>query len=165
MPNSPLSLYLATSQHHQKPFILKSGSAYKYFMQNNSHSKTIDTFLDFGFMGAHRFYFGRPISGTIYFFSFGLLGVGWLVDLFLIPSMDRDADRRYIEGRIDYNLCWLLLAFLGLFGVHRFYMGKVLSGLLWLFTGGLFFIGYLYDLWTLNEQVDDINRFGTKTAL
>ena len=41
----------------------------------------------FGFLGAHRFYYGKPISGTIYFFTLGLLGIGWLIDLFLIPSM------------------------------------------------------------------------------
>ena len=49
-------------------------------------------------MGAHRFYYGRPVSGTIWFFTLGLLFIGWIVDLFLIPSMDRDADRRFREG-------------------------------------------------------------------
>ena len=34
----------------------------------------------------------------------------------------------------------------------------VLAGLLWLVTGGLFLIGWLYDFWTLNGQVDVINR-------
>ncbi len=29
--------------------------------------------------------------------------------------------------------------------------------LLWLLTGGLFLLGYLYDYWTLNEQIDDVN--------
>ena len=40
----------------------------------------------FGFLGAHRFYFGRPISGTVYLFTLGLLGIGWLVDLFFDAS-------------------------------------------------------------------------------
>ena len=43
----------------------------------------------FGFLGAHRFYFGRPISGTVYLFTLGLLGIGWLVDLFLMPRLER----------------------------------------------------------------------------
>jgi hypothetical protein len=30
--------------------------------------------------------------------------------------------------------------------------------LIWLFTGGLFLLGLLYDLWTLNEQIDDVNH-------
>ncbi len=109
-------------------------------------------------MGAHRFYYGKQVSGTIYFFTLGLLGVGWLVDLFLIPGMDEEADRKYVEGVIDYNLAWILLGFLGFFGVHRFYMGKYFSGLIWLLTGGLFTIGWLYDLWTLNEQITLVNQ-------
>ena len=43
----------------------------------------------FGFLGAHRFYFGPPISGTVYLFTLGLLGIGWLVDLFLMPRLER----------------------------------------------------------------------------
>jgi hypothetical protein len=38
------------------------------------------------------------------------------------------------------------LGFVGLAGIHRFYKGKVLSGLLWLFTGGLCGIGTILDL-------------------
>ncbi|MCA9162004.1 MAG: TM2 domain-containing protein, partial [Planctomycetales bacterium] len=110
-----------------------------------------------GFTGAHRFYFGKPISGTIWFFTLGLLGVGWLIDLFLIPSMDRQADRRFRQGPIDYTLAWILLTFLGLFGIHRFYMGKVITGLIYLITGGLFGIGILYDFWTLNDQITVVN--------
>ncbi len=107
----------------------------------------------FGFLGAHRFYYGKQISGTIYFFTLGLFFIGWIVDLFLIPGMNRDADIRYHQGQIDYNLTWLLLVFLGLFGIHRMYMGKWLTGLIYLCTGGLFIFGYLYDLWTLNDQI------------
>jgi TM2 domain-containing membrane protein YozV len=128
-------------------------------MQNNTHSILIGyiTWI-FGFMGAHRFYYGRQITGTIWFFTLGLLFVGWIIDLFLIPSMDRDADLRYVEGPTSYSVSWILLAFLGLFGVHRFYMGKWITRLIWLFTGGLFLLGWLYDLWTLNDQVDELNR-------
>ena len=114
----------------------------------------------FGFLGMHRFYYGRPITGTIWFFTGGLLLIGWIIDLFLIPSMDAHADRNYVAGRLDYNLAWILLVFLGLFGVHRFYMGKVITGIIWFLTGGLFLIGWLYDLWTLNEQISEINQRG-----
>lgn len=126
---------------------------------NDTHLKSVGYIVWlFGFTGAHRFYYGRQITGTIWFFTFGLLGVGWLIDLFLIPRMDREADFRYHAGRIDYTVAWILLTFLGAFGIHRFYMGKVGTGILYLLTAGLFGIGWLYDLWTLNEQVDEINR-------
>ncbi|MGC1273232.1 MAG: TM2 domain-containing protein [Planctomycetaceae bacterium] len=125
----------------------------------NTHSMVIGYLLwIFGFTGAHRFYYGRPITGTIWFFTLGLFLIGWIVDLFLIPSMDRHADARYAPGPWDYTVAWILLTFLGLLGVHRFYLGKWITGLIWLLTGGLFLLGYLYDYWTLNEQVDEKNR-------
>lgn len=111
----------------------------------------------FGFIGAHRFYYGKKITGVIWFFTLGLLFIGWIIDLFLIPSMEREAERRYISGPVNYNLSWILLTFLGVFGVHRFYMGKIFTGLLYLFTGGLFLVGVLYDFLTLNEQLSDVN--------
>lgn len=124
----------------------------------NTHNLLIGYILwIFGFMGAHRFYYGRPITGTIWFFTLGLLFVGWLIDLFLIPGMDRDADARYTPGPTNYTVAWVLLTFLGIFGAHRLYMGKWLTAILWFFTGGLFLLGWLYDLWTLNDQVDAVN--------
>jgi TM2 domain-containing membrane protein YozV len=123
-----------------------------------THSAAIGYLLwIFGFLGVHRFYFGKPISGTLYFFTMGLFFIGWIIDLFLIPGMEREADIRFIPGPIDYNLAWILLVFFGLFGVHRMYMGKWLTGILYLLTGGLFGLGYIYDLWTLNDQITLIN--------
>ena len=121
---------------------------------HDTHSKTIGYILwIFGFTGSHRFYYGKPLSGTIYFLTLGLLGIGWLIDLFLIPSMDRQADLRFTSGPIDYTLAWILLTFLGLLGVHRMYLGKWVSAIIYLLTGAVFGLGYLYDFWTLNEQV------------
>lgn len=126
---------------------------------DDTHSKIIGYILwIFGFMGAHRFYFGRPVSGTIYFFTLGIFLIGWIVDLFLIPGMDRTADVKYSSGNKDYTVSWILLTFLGIFGIHRFYLGKWITGLIWLLTGGLLLLGLLYDLWTLNEQIDEVNR-------
>ena len=126
--------------------------------QGDSHHMLMGYLLwIFGFMGAHRFYYGRPVSGTIWFFTLGLLFIGWIIDLFLIPGMDRDADLRYPAGETSYNVTWILLTFLGLFGIHRFYMGKWLTGILYLLTGGLFLLGILYDYWTLNDQIRAVN--------
>jgi TM2 domain-containing membrane protein YozV len=127
--------------------------------KNDTHSKLMGYLLwIFGFLGAHRFYYGRPITGTIWFFTLGLLFIGWIVDLFLIPGMDRAADRKYNEGPINYSVAWILLTFLGIFGLHRLYMGKWLTAILYFFTGGLLLMGVLYDFWTLNGQISERNK-------
>ncbi|MBN8246718.1 MAG: TM2 domain-containing protein [Verrucomicrobia bacterium] len=125
----------------------------------DTHSKAIGYILwIFGFTGSHRFYFGRPLTGTLWLFTGGLLLIGWLVDAFLIPSMARSADRRFTAGPVDYSVTWILLTFLGFLGVHRFYMGKWPTGLLYLISGGLLGLGIIYDFWTLNAQVSDLNQ-------
>lgn len=126
---------------------------------NNSHNIPFGyAFWIFGFIGAHRFYYGKKVTGTIWFATLGLFGIGWLIDVFLIPGMEREADLKFSSGRVDYNISWLLLTFLGVFGIHRFYMGKWVSGLLYFVSGGLLGFGVLYDFWTLNEQIDQVNR-------
>jgi len=125
---------------------------------NDTHSLLVGYLLwIFGFLGAHRFYFGRPVSGTVYLFTFGLLGIGWLVDLFLMPSLERQADSSYAVGAINYTVTWVLLVFLGPLGLHRFYLGKPWTGLLFLLTCGIFLIGVIYDWWTVNEQISKEN--------
>ncbi|MDD1965110.1 TM2 domain-containing protein [Pseudomonas putida] len=130
-------------------------NTYQHDVQRpDTHSKIMGYLLWIvGFTGSHRFYYGKPVTGTIWFFTLGLLGIGWLIDLFLIPSMDREADLRFNAGSTDYSVAWILLTFLGVFGVHRMYQGKWITGILYLLTGGLAFLGVLYDFWTLNEQV------------
>jgi TM2 domain-containing membrane protein YozV len=133
---------------------------------DDTHSLGIGYLLwIFGFMGAHRFYYGRPVSGTIWFFTLGLLGIGWLIDLVLMPSLDRSAELRYDAGPVSYNVTWILLTFVGVFGIHRIYMGKYLTGLIYFLTGGLFLVGILYDYWTLNNQIAAANTPRTLEAV
>jgi len=55
------------------------------------------------------------------------------------------------------GIAYLLWFFLGTFGVHKFYLGKIAVGIIYLLTGGLFLIGWIYDLFTLGSQVDVYN--------
>lgn len=41
---------------------------------------------------------------------------------------------------------FLLCAFFGVAGFHRFYVGKIGTGIIWLFTGGCFGIGWIVDI-------------------
>ncbi len=125
----------------------------------DTHSKTVGyLFWLFGFTGAHRFYYGKPLTGILWFFTLGLLGVGWLIDLFLIPAMDREADSRFTPGPTDYNLTWVLLILGGAFGLHRFVQGRWVTGLMYLATMGFLGLGVAYDVLTLNQQIDTLHR-------
>lgn len=53
----------------------------------------------FGLGGIHRFYCGKPVSGVIYLFTWGLLGFGQLVDLLLIPAMVDEQNLKYLALR------------------------------------------------------------------
>jgi TM2 domain-containing membrane protein YozV/predicted transcriptional regulator len=53
-------------------------------------------------------------------------------------------------------LLWLFSG-CGALGFHRFYLGKIPTGLLWMFTGGLGTIGSIYDFFTLPGQVREAN--------
>lgn len=141
---------------------------------NNSHSVFMGYLLwIFGFTGAHRFYYGKTLTGILWFCTLGLLGFGWLIDVFLIPSMDKEADNRFLEGEINYSLAWLLLTFFGLFGLHRLYIGRWMSGLLMLimmlttisigaflppilFAMPIVALVVLFDFLTLNSQINEL---------
>ena len=62
------------------------------------------------------------------------------------------------------GVAYLLWFFLGALGAHKFYIGKVGMGVVYLLTGGLFFIGVLVDLFTLGNQVDVVNALNNARA-
>lgn len=55
-------------------------------------------------------------------------------------------------------IAYLLWFFLGFLSLHRFYLGKIGTGLIWLFTGQLFGIGWIVDLFLLGSMVDNYNN-------
>lgn len=46
---------------------------------------------------------------------------------------------------------------LGILGIHKFYLRRPVMGCVYFFTGGLFIVGWLYDLATLPDQVARCN--------
>lgn len=81
-----------------------------------------------GPFGAHHFYLNRWFLGVVYLCTFGILGFGWIVDLFRIPSLvedenDNDESHRNEKNVIDAYLVWFPFGLIGecsfLGGVYR----------------------------------------------
>ena len=62
------------------------------------------------------------------------------------------------------DVAYLLWFFLGVFGAHKFYLGQIGIGVVYLFAGGLFLIGWFIDLFTLSNQVDVYNALHRQGA-
>ncbi|KAK6184907.1 hypothetical protein SNE40_007261 [Patella caerulea] len=115
-----------------------------------------------GLTGAHHLYLRRPWFFVAYLFTFGLLGVGWLVDMFRIPCLVKDCNERLkdaskekIRKKVDAYLLWFPF---GLLGFHLFYLRRPGQGLLYFFTFGLCGIGWLVDLFRIPYMTRDCNE-------
>lgn len=53
-------------------------------------------------------------------------------------------------------ILWLIGGF-GAFGFHRFYVGKIGTGIIWLLTGGVFMVGAIIDVFLIGSMVDTYN--------
>lgn len=64
-------------------------------MNSNCRKSGLDYIIGYfllftlGWLGIHRYYYGKWQSGLLYTFTFGFLGIGILVDLFLLPKLIR----------------------------------------------------------------------------
>jgi TM2 domain-containing membrane protein YozV len=57
-----------------------------------------------------------------------------------------------VKSTVVTYLLWILGGF-GVLGLQRFYLGRWVSGLIWLFTGGVFMVGAIIDLFVIPEMV------------
>ena len=51
----------------------------------------------------------------------------------------------------------LALGLFGFCGLHRIYSGRVISGLIWLVTGGLCGVGQVIDIFFVPRMIEDHN--------
>ena len=108
-----------------------------------------------GTFGVHRFYVGKIGTGILMLLTLGGLGVWAIIDFVKImvgsfedkdglplekPSNSRKQETHFRGDVSSKNMvpAALLCFFLGSLGVHRFYVGKIGTGILMLLTlGGL----------------------------
>ena len=113
----------------------------------------------FGFLGLHRFYVGKHLTGALMLVTLGGLGIWQIVDFVRISlGTFKDKDDLPLKqnppsaievSEKSINPAVILCFFLGFLGFHRFYVGKTLTGILMLVTLGGLGIWQLIDLITI----------------
>lgn len=129
-----------------------------------------------GWFGVHRFYVGKTGTGILQILTLGGFGIWKFIDLLMI-LFDKFKD---INGQDLYSLpiehnakqkklvAAILCFFVGIFGVHRFYTGKIGTGILQILTLGGLDIWASVDLITIlcdeftNIQGQGLSYFGVK---
>src|SRR6056297_3360625 len=97
---------------------------------------------------------------TIFFLVVVSMVVGGFVWFLvnLIKKLREEPDRQHPDMKSKTKAyLWYFIGLFGLLGFHRFYLGKVGTGFLYLFTLGLAGVGATIDLFTLGSQVERIN--------
>ena len=65
--------------------------------------------------------------------------------------------KEYDNRKKSSVIAYILWLFLGIFGVHRFYVGDFFKGILLFFTLGGFIIGWLVDFVFLRKRIEEYN--------
>ena len=121
-----------------------------------------------GFLGAHHYYLNRIGFGLAYTFTFGLLGVGYIVDWFRAPILTKRYNQSKMIDQVEHKHlddAYLLWFPFGLLGFHHFYLRRPCWGVLYLCTFGLFGIGWLIDIFRMWKMVADCNKELDERAL
>jgi TM2 domain-containing membrane protein YozV len=116
-------------------------------LSDSRYVVTILLAMFLGTFGIHRFYVGKYLSGILMLLTLGGLGIGAMIDIIIIlfdgfsdgqgRIVSRNQEVQPTSSR-SFIIAIALCAFLGMFGAHRFYAGKTLTGVLMLLTlGGL----------------------------
>jgi TM2 domain-containing membrane protein YozV len=111
----------------------------------------------FGYLGIHRFYVGKIGTGILQLLTVGGLGIWYLIDLLMIAFGEfTDKEGLKLSGSSKKGCALILCYFLGVFGIHRFFLGRWVSGLVMLLTVGGLGIWWAIDLLLIScDQLTD----------
>ena len=88
MYQQPQVPYGQQPMYQQPPIInnvqVQSNSGYTSLVSVKSKTIALVLAIFLGYLGIHRFYVGKPVSGVVYFFTAGVFGLGWIIDIILI---------------------------------------------------------------------------------
>lgn len=151
-------------------------------LSNRSDKSAVASFFlctYLGMLGVHRFYVGKIGTGILMLLTLGGLGIWGLIDLIMIASSKfKDKQGRLIEfisfdpatkSQKSGTVALLLCMFLGMLGIHRFYTGKIGTGILMLITFGGLGIWTLIDLIVITlgnfkDKKGEYLKFGPEAA-
>ncbi|KAJ8311446.1 hypothetical protein KUTeg_010801 [Tegillarca granosa] len=111
----------------------------------------------------HHFYLRNYKRGVLYFFTFGVFGVGWLLDMCLMPSyVKRSNEQKKDEMKRVSDAYFFGITPLGLIGAHHFYLNRPLWGIFYIHTLAGFGIGWIIDWFRMPVLVKRNNKLHTE---
>lgn len=75
----------------------------------------------------------------------------------------RNPHERDASAIIDMIAAYILLAFFGTLGAHRFYLRKWVTAIIYLFTFGLFGLGVIWDIFMIPSMARELNGIKTRS--
>lgn len=124
--------------------------------------------IGLGWLGLHWFYLGRHKWGVLYLLTFGLMGVGYAMDLLRMPLLVHRARHGWAEPDLPRDIVDLYVMCLSplgiLFGLHHWYLGRYRWALGHCCTVGFLGVGWAVDLFRLPCLVHEFNRTALGTS-
>ncbi|KAH3745920.1 hypothetical protein Pelo_12662 [Pelomyxa schiedti] len=145
--------------------LAEAGHKFESFMCPISRSwrmDYMDTYIlwfPLGWLGLHQLYMRNYVRFLALFLSLGGWFVVWILDGFLIPwQMKISRTSRTSTQKSLYTAYLAWIPFGGWLGLHHYYLGNYCRGVLYMFTLGLFGIGWLYDGFAMYWHIKKANR-------
>lgn len=133
--------------------------------QPKPHKSVFEAYIlwfPLGLLGFHHFYLRRYGFGIFYFFTVGGCGIGWLMDLFRMPYLVREANEeldnldKFKPLRLDdAYIMWFPL---GIIGMHHYYLRRPVWGVAYTFTAGFLGIGWIVDAFRMPSLLKKSNE-------